>query len=167
MRHRPPRSTLFPYTTLFRSYEDGRLALAHPRFDRLGERSDLVEARVQQPLEVGTVLGALELHPRADLRRIVDGLLGRETGVRRVLPVRQAHRDPPGVVVDIAAVQSLRQLDEARQLEQRVQRQVVGEQERSEVEMAAEGIRIDLETSAGGVHALTKQHRLRWGLKLA
>src|SRR5205823_8756366 len=62
-----------------RRYEDGRLALAHPRFDRLGERSDLVEARVQQPLEVGTLLGALELHPRADLRRIVDGLLGRET----------------------------------------------------------------------------------------
>src|SRR5437870_2730474 len=74
---------------------------------------------------------------------------------------------PPGVVVDIAAVQSLRQLDEARQLEQRVPRQVVGEQERSEVEMAAEGIRIDFETTAGGVHGLTKQHGLRWGLKLA
>src|SRR5258708_21280726 len=40
MIRRPPRSTLFPYTTLFRSQQrcqDARLARVRPRFDRAGE----------------------------------------------------------------------------------------------------------------------------------
>src|SRR5256885_13135780 len=35
MIRRPPRSTLFPYTTLFRSMEEGQLP-----FDRWGEKTD-------------------------------------------------------------------------------------------------------------------------------
>src|SRR5438270_8031692 len=37
MIRRPPRSTLFPYTTLFRSGQDGR-RLVEPLRHRLGER---------------------------------------------------------------------------------------------------------------------------------
>src|SRR3989442_3583774 len=33
MIRRPPRSTLFPYTTLFRSYRLGHFAEAHPGID--------------------------------------------------------------------------------------------------------------------------------------
>src|SRR3989442_3139086 len=45
MIRRPPRSTLFPYTTLFRSREDGKdvgLAFARKRVDRVdGDIADL------------------------------------------------------------------------------------------------------------------------------
>src|SRR3712207_8948734 len=43
MIRRPPRSTLFPYTTLFRSVIDARLRIAHPNLQRVEER---VEADV-------------------------------------------------------------------------------------------------------------------------
>src|SRR5256885_11055064 len=36
MIRRPPRSTLFPYTTLFRSHRDGPLATANPTADITG-----------------------------------------------------------------------------------------------------------------------------------
>src|SRR5438876_1783029 len=38
MLRRPPRATLFPYTTLFRSIGGGAAALYRPFFDRLRER---------------------------------------------------------------------------------------------------------------------------------
>src|SRR3712207_8554535 len=51
MIRRPPRSTLFPYTTLFRSYNQGgspnvtgtRSAQIKPLLLTLGEKADLVE----------------------------------------------------------------------------------------------------------------------------
>src|SRR5258705_6433562 len=47
MIRRPPRSTLFPYTTLFRSPEPGLRddSLPHPALER-----DIVQAEAQQPL---------------------------------------------------------------------------------------------------------------------
>src|SRR5688572_32487267 len=56
MLRRPPRSTLFPYTTLFRS-GDGphqiRLPFRHPaQHEERGRDSMLVE-QIQQPLRVG------------------------------------------------------------------------------------------------------------------
>src|SRR2546430_6643175 len=36
MIRRPPRSTLFPYTTLFRSRFDGRQGRSHPSMNRTG-----------------------------------------------------------------------------------------------------------------------------------
>src|SRR2546429_7398140 len=54
MIRRPPRSTLFPYTTLFRSNTDTecRLAIGFVPFERLGERrvvlvGDLIGARLE------------------------------------------------------------------------------------------------------------------------
>src|SRR5436190_17222675 len=43
MIRRPPRSTLFPYTTLFRSIRDGRLCLFPPHGAR--------ESAIENPLE--------------------------------------------------------------------------------------------------------------------
>src|SRR5438093_1675857 len=51
MIRRPPRSTLFPYTTLFRSL-DGRAPLPQPLMAVLDE---LVEARVLDPAQMGVV----------------------------------------------------------------------------------------------------------------
>src|SRR5687768_17916047 len=53
MRRRPPRSTLFPYTTLFRSVLAAR---SHDRTVPVG-RVNLIEGRAL----VGTARGALEL----------------------------------------------------------------------------------------------------------
>src|SRR2546422_3240970 len=48
MIRRPPRSTLFPYTTLFRSDGDGLADVAHPvaRQDRLAPRAALADGAV-------------------------------------------------------------------------------------------------------------------------
>src|SRR2546425_3179738 len=63
MIRRPPRSTLFPYTTLFRSPRDGRRLRADERGDRVAdERPELGEERAD--------LGGHEpLVPRADVER--------------------------------------------------------------------------------------------------
>src|SRR5258705_9182298 len=42
MIRRPPRSTLFPYTTLFRSAGEGRRH-AEPLFELVGERADALD----------------------------------------------------------------------------------------------------------------------------
>src|SRR3990172_8533305 len=46
MIRRPPRSTLFPYTTLFRSFFDG-LAVLERRLDRA--RGDVAQREVEAP----------------------------------------------------------------------------------------------------------------------
>src|SRR2546430_13618779 len=45
MIRRPPRSTLFPYTTLFRSTNLASSSTATPRRHRVGERSEQFEDR--------------------------------------------------------------------------------------------------------------------------
>src|SRR3712207_7112875 len=42
MIRRPPRSTLFPYTTLFRSVDDDDLVVRRDRSERLDHRADAV-----------------------------------------------------------------------------------------------------------------------------
>src|SRR5258708_25941710 len=61
MIRRPPRSTLFPYTTLFRS-----LAFDLPSIEQLGfEADDLIATYVRQACEVGasaTIVSRSEEH---------------------------------------------------------------------------------------------------------
>src|SRR3989449_10433944 len=58
MIRRPPRSTLFPYTTLFRSRERGAVTLGAFRVGRLGagERADMLHSPLgdfEQAIQVG------------------------------------------------------------------------------------------------------------------
>src|SRR3712207_7606855 len=64
MIRRPPRSTLFPYTTLFRSFEERREPFVEPRRDvsRRNRLDDRVRELVgQDPLQfLGPVEGAAD-----------------------------------------------------------------------------------------------------------
>src|SRR6266540_5936615 len=48
MIRRPPRSTLFPYTTLFRSLRGRRGGLGHPCWPRAGSRRAAARARARR-----------------------------------------------------------------------------------------------------------------------
>src|SRR5688572_32239703 len=72
MIRRPPRSTLFPYTTLFRSEQLGR---ERRRFDRIADRAEL------RPLEGGIGAHARIVERRVDHR--VDAVLLHERVVAR------------------------------------------------------------------------------------
>src|SRR3712207_8648635 len=77
MIRRPPRSTLFPYTTLFRSRADADLPRL--RLLRLGEgkpEDPVLEARVRRvgPDVVGERHGPRE-RPAPDLLEVIPGLL--------------------------------------------------------------------------------------------
>src|SRR3989454_11852125 len=75
MIRRPPRSTLFPYTTLFRSQRLGRLA------------HDLVAQRAQEAVPVHRVGEPLVSHPVAEagaLEQVGDA-------AHRLGPARQDH----------------------------------------------------------------------------
>src|SRR6266487_5229061 len=54
MIRRPPRSTLFPYTTLFRSFSASPFAPAHPRSLRRGRarRSEEHTSELQSPVHL-------------------------------------------------------------------------------------------------------------------
>src|SRR5260370_39482119 len=69
MIRRPPRSTLFPYTTLFRSHVDPRLQADH----RIGEGRDL----------------RLTRHGRAEILRGLAAFIAAETSPYRVQAKRQ------------------------------------------------------------------------------
>src|SRR3712207_6937912 len=62
MIRRPPRSTLFPYTTLFRSFRDGSGGVHHLIAGglRLGERHHLTDVRLVREEHHQAV------HPRCD-----------------------------------------------------------------------------------------------------
>src|SRR5256885_13947280 len=79
MIRRPPRSTLFPYTTLFRSVEAG----AHAYASRSGSYTSLTRwekdaggalvGSIELPMPVGLVGGATKTHPLARLAlKIMD-----------------------------------------------------------------------------------------------
>src|SRR5438034_11113317 len=61
MLRRPPRSTLFPYTTLFRSEDDDSTAALETAVDLV-----LIDPRI----EVGVLRGAPMTHPKHSGRRI-------------------------------------------------------------------------------------------------
>src|SRR3712207_7065210 len=63
MIRRPPRSTLFPYTTLFRSIEADQDALVHPS----------VDLRSASGPEVRERLAAERLDHRRECKRLADG----------------------------------------------------------------------------------------------
>src|SRR3712207_6940786 len=63
MIRRPPRSTLFPYTTLFRSHHEVALGAGHARGgDRVHRPVDLAREALGEP------------HRRADRREVVEVL---------------------------------------------------------------------------------------------
>src|SRR2546430_16673657 len=77
MIRRPPRSTLFPYTTLFRSHAERR---AHEK--RAGDRH-AIKKRVQQ-----------QSHERRSARHSIDGVgLFAEVKVRRQGVLREMHSE--------------------------------------------------------------------------
>src|SRR3989449_9979774 len=76
MIRRPPRSTLFPYTTLFRSLE-----LADVAGPRIGKQPP-VGLRLDAP-DVPAVLGAIALQERADQNRNVLPALAQRRNVDR------------------------------------------------------------------------------------
>src|SRR2546422_8222536 len=91
MIRRPPRSTLFPYTTLFRSR----------RFlDRV------IYAVFPEPDRVGAALGLLRLYRRSGLQRLV-----RSTGALRLFPRLAAME---GLLGDVPRAEPLPELIPAR-----------------------------------------------------
>src|SRR5258708_33478354 len=84
MIRRPPRSTLFPYTTLFRSLEEGVL------FDREAHHLQAIHRRRERCAAVPGPSGGHPSHPREaeDLRRLL-----REAQVSEVHRVEGAAHD--------------------------------------------------------------------------
>src|SRR3712207_7510257 len=68
MIRRPPRSTLFPYTTLFRSRGEADLAL----------RVDVVDADLDLVAEVQHVLDAVDALAATELRDVDQAVAARE-----------------------------------------------------------------------------------------
>src|SRR5256885_15376498 len=64
MIRRPPRSTLFPYTTLFRSAYDKTLALAPPHVEALNNRGNLLARLGRNEEAVESYNRALAIDPR-------------------------------------------------------------------------------------------------------
>src|SRR2546425_10137215 len=105
MIRRPPRSTLFPYTTLFRSGNDDPMvllvALAQPLqdFDRLVHRRRVNDHRLEAPLQrpiLLDVLAVLVEGRRPDALQLAAGQrrLQHVGGVYR--PPRRPRPDPRG-----------------------------------------------------------------------
>src|SRR3712207_9376629 len=86
MIRRPPRSTLFPYTTLFRSF--GRYALQHPHVDLAAPYRLLQLPRVLEESEV-KLLRASRTLPMRIARQDDPSRPGLFPGVRTI-----AHRSP-------------------------------------------------------------------------
>src|SRR5258708_24380993 len=67
MIRRPPRSTLFPYTTLFRSHRDGRVLRFFELQRRLGRKKVGSELRLEVPV-VLVIFDLLWLEDRKSTR---------------------------------------------------------------------------------------------------
>src|SRR2546426_10235263 len=80
MIRRPPRSTLFPYTTLFRSHQ-GRLLVGGPgeiaRLDRLRDQRLLLPRHGRDPI-VGQELPPYGVAVRRPLERSEERRVGKE-----------------------------------------------------------------------------------------
>src|SRR5574340_1818975 len=72
MIRRPPRSTLFPYTTLFRSLERGRIALAHSDITQPDRFVTTVESFMKTMAALGPIVRDAETRSR--LKALYDAL---------------------------------------------------------------------------------------------
>src|SRR2546426_9240689 len=81
MIRRPPRSTLFPYTTLFRSELDPREQPTPPHVAHVGQLGEGSEAALQDSAELGAPLDeavSLEQPNRGESGRARDGVKGED-----------------------------------------------------------------------------------------
>src|SRR2546426_10318539 len=97
MIRRPPRSTLFPYTTLFRS----DLALRR-RVTLVEQRPVLLRGTTRQNLEFGLRVRGIR---RTEVNRLVDNVAGR-LGITPLLD-RRRHELSDGEVQRIAVARAL------------------------------------------------------------
>src|SRR2546427_13309461 len=87
MIRRPPRSTLFPYTTLFRSLLD---ATVQPLVLEVEDRIVVPDGRLDEALRVARGRGIHDLQPRGvEERRL--GVLRMERPAAHVAPARPPH----------------------------------------------------------------------------
>src|SRR2546422_11011065 len=108
MIRRPPRSTLFPYTTLFRSLDDvaDDLEGIHDVLEHVEAGDHVVRAAKRQ---VGAEAGLLQLDVR-ELAEAPAGELqhrrpqGHQGGAPRGGPRPEPRRDPRGAPAALAAV---------------------------------------------------------------
>src|SRR3712207_7836281 len=98
MIRRPPRSTLFPYTTLFRSYRDDR--------DSSPARPDGRSARNDSPRLVGAPLGMTAWRFLARSEEHTSELQSRQYLVCRLLLEKKSR--PPGTKSPTSAPPPLR-----------------------------------------------------------
>src|ERR1022692_4245111 len=107
MIRRPPRSTLFPYTTLFRSTRDWAGILAHPSGPRsaISARSEEHTSELQSPCNLVCRL----LLEKKKKKYITGGFFGRvASGDSSGTRARRAGRQSPVAAQLLAAVPSLR-----------------------------------------------------------
>src|SRR2546426_3026459 len=94
MIRRPPRSTLFPYTTLFRSRDDGAAAEVDQAGVAMGERADLGISPHGDDAVVGDGHGLREAEGGVDRddRPPVEDQISGQRGERRSGRARPARR---------------------------------------------------------------------------
>src|SRR2546429_5260897 len=90
MIRRPPRSTLFPYTTLFRSLLQARLLQDHQLSGEI-ERAPRGRIDVKVPVEIGT----RQYHYQRAARMCVGEAFHGAGGPSRVKRNQTAHIPPP------------------------------------------------------------------------
>src|SRR3712207_198284 len=120
MIRRPPRSTLFPYTTLFRSAALADIAVAARRVVALAEVAEDERAAAA----VGLGVGAHHLHARAvELLAVLLGLAG---ALDRLDEVGVAEALDRALAVDLREARLLEVLDRGGELRV-ADRQLVGQ----------------------------------------
>src|SRR3712207_7573348 len=91
MIRRPPRSTLFPYTTLFRSGSQGPLLQAHPQGPEAARRRDPALRRVRPGGHAHPPAGGLS-HVLARSEEHTSELQSRQYLVCRLLLEKKTHK---------------------------------------------------------------------------
>src|SRR3712207_3190699 len=99
MIRRPPRSTLFPYTTLFRSYREAQATRAvAEQAERRVAFLARASAELASSLDVGATLGTVARLAVPDLADWCFVELSEDDGgTGRLAPVAVQHRDPEKV----------------------------------------------------------------------
>src|SRR5437868_8360320 len=97
MLRRPPRSTLFPYTTLFRSHAETRAAARHEVADDEGVGAVLIDVLGTQANAADALAGGLmTVKPHLDTSDVAvrEVILTSHTLLQRVLQYRALHGEP-------------------------------------------------------------------------